>query len=122
MPGANLKSVIRLLIAIISFGITNLSFSQTLDSYPKGPIKIIVPYSAGAVTDALGRIIAMGLNESFGVTVLVENKVGAGGTIGTEQVALSPHPMDTLCDWVQPVLFQLAKPYILNYAMILRKI
>ena len=60
------------------------------ETYPKGPIKIVVPYSAGAVTDALARIIAMGLNESFGVTVVVENKVGAGGTIGTEQVAFSP--------------------------------
>lgn len=84
------KKFIKLFVVIISFCTASISLSQTTDSYPKGAIKIIVPYSAGAVTDALGRIIAMGLSESFGVSVIVENKVGAGGTIGTEQVAFSP--------------------------------
>lgn len=89
MPQIQLKRFIKLSVLIISFCTASFSFSQTVDSYPKGPIKIVVPYSAGAVTDALGRIIAMGLSESFGVSVIVENKVGAGGTIGSEQVALS---------------------------------
>ena len=89
MPQIQLKSFIKLSLLIISLCTASFSFSQTVDSYPKGPIKIVVPYSAGAVTDALGRIIAMGLSESFGVSVIVENKVGAGGTIGSEQVALS---------------------------------
>jgi tripartite-type tricarboxylate transporter receptor subunit TctC len=89
MPQIQLKSFIKLSLLIISLCTASFSFSQTVYSYPKGPIKIVVPYSAGAVTDALGRIIAMGLSESFGVSVIVENKVGAGGTIGSEQVALS---------------------------------
>ena len=76
----------RLVIAITIFS-TSIAIAQTQNTYPKGSIKIVVPYSAGAVTDMLGRIIAMGLSESFGVSVIVENKVGAGGTIGTEQVA-----------------------------------
>ncbi len=76
----------RLVIAIAIFS-TSMVIAQTQNTYPKGSIKIVVPYSAGAVTDMLGRIIAMGLSESFGVSVIVENKVGAGGTIGTEQVA-----------------------------------
>ena len=76
----------RLVIAIAIFS-TSIAIAQTQNTYPKGSIKIVVPYSAGAVTDMLGRIIAMGLSESFGVSVIVENKVGAGGTIGTEQVA-----------------------------------
>jgi len=84
------KNLIKVSVLIISLCAASFSFSQTTDAYPKGSIKIIVPYSAGAVTDALGRTIAMGLSESFGVSVIVENKVGAGGTIGTEQVALSP--------------------------------
>ena len=90
MPQIQFKSLIKLSVLIISFCTASFSFSQTADTYPKGSIKIVVPYSAGAVTDALGRIIAMGLSESFGVSVIVENKVGAGGTIGTEQVAFSP--------------------------------
>ena len=76
----------RLVIAIAIFS-TSIAIAQTQNTYPKGSIKIVVPYSAGAVTDMLGRIIAMGLSESFSVSVIVENKVGAGGTIGTEQVA-----------------------------------
>lgn len=59
------------------------------EAYPKGPIRLIVPYSAGAVTDMLGRLVAKNLQESMGVPVIVENRTGAGGTIGTDQVAKS---------------------------------
>jgi len=83
------KKFIKQLFTAIALMTATTVMSQAQEVYPKGPIKIVVPYSAGAVTDALARIIAMGLNESFGVTVVVENKVGAGGTIGTEQVAFS---------------------------------
>jgi len=82
-----LNALIKSLVIAIAIVSTSVSMAQTQNAYPKGAIKIIVPYSAGAVTDMLGRIIAMGLSESFGVSVIVENKVGAGGTIGTEQVA-----------------------------------
>lgn len=85
-----IHNLIKRLVIVIAITGVSAVIAQSQDAYPKGSIKIVVPYSAGAVTDALGRIIAMGLNESFGVTVIVENKVGAGGTIGTEQVALSP--------------------------------
>lgn len=85
-----IHNLIKRLVIVIAITGVSAVIAQSQDAYPKGSIKIVVPYSAGAVTDALGRIIAMGLNESFGATVIVENKVGAGGTIGTEQVALSP--------------------------------
>ena len=85
-----LKTLITRLFIAISITGTSAAIAQIQDTYPKGAIKIVVPYSAGAVTDALARIVAMGLSESFGVSVIVENKVGAGGTIGTEQVAFSP--------------------------------
>ena len=85
-----INKLIKQLFAAIVILSASAVMAQAQETYPKGPIKIVVPYSAGAVTDALARIIAMGLNESFGVSVVVENKVGAGGTIGTEQVAFSP--------------------------------
>ncbi len=66
------------------------------EAYPKGPIKFVVPYSAGAVTDMLGRLVARNLQESLGVTVVVENRTGAGGTLGTEHVAKSPPDGQTL--------------------------
>ena len=82
-----LNALIKRLVIAITIVSTSVAIAQTQNTYPKSAIKIVVPYSAGAVTDMLGRIIAMGLSESFGVSVIVENKVGAGGTIGTEQVA-----------------------------------
>jgi len=87
VPPMILNALIKSLVIAIAIVSTSVSMAQTQNTYPKGAIKIVVPYSAGAVTDMLGRIIAMGLSESFGVSVIVENKVGAGGTIGTEQVA-----------------------------------
>lgn len=89
-----LVTVIAIALVIAPLGFST-AFAQTPDANSKN-IKIIVPYSAGAVTDALGRLIALGLSESFGVNVIVENKVGAGGTIGTEQVAFSPPDGNTL--------------------------
>jgi tripartite-type tricarboxylate transporter receptor subunit TctC len=55
--------------------------------YPSQPIKFIVPYPAGGATDTLARTVAQKLSEAWGQPVLVENKVGASGTIGNNLVA-----------------------------------
>ena len=52
--------------------------------YPEKPIKLIVSWSPGGTTDILARIMAQGLTEKLGQTVLVENKPGGGNNIGTE--------------------------------------
>jgi tripartite-type tricarboxylate transporter receptor subunit TctC len=57
--------------------------------YPEKPIKLIVAWSPGGTTDILARIIAQGLTEKLGQTVLVENKPGGGNNIGTEYVIRS---------------------------------
>ena len=59
-------------------------------AYPDHPIKMILPFSAGGGTDVVGRIIAKGLSERLGQQVVVENRAGAGSTIGTDAVAKSP--------------------------------
>jgi tripartite-type tricarboxylate transporter receptor subunit TctC len=56
-------------------------------AYPSRVIKMIVPYPAGGTTDFLGRLVADQLNSGLGATVVVENKPGAGTSIGAEQVA-----------------------------------
>ncbi len=56
-------------------------------SYPSQTIKMIVPYPAGGTTDLLGRMVADQLQTGIGATVVVENKPGAGTTLGAEQVA-----------------------------------
>ena len=57
--------------------------------YPSKPIKMIVGFSPGGFTDVLGRLIAQKLQERMGQPVIVENKVGAAGTIGADFVAKS---------------------------------
>jgi len=58
-------------------------------SYPDRPIKILVGFSAGGGTDVVARIVAQKLSESFGQTVVVENRPGASGLIAAEAVARS---------------------------------
>src|SRR3984893_6752250 len=58
-------------------------------AYPSRNIKMIVPYPAGGTTDFLGRLVAEQLKSGLGATVIVENKPGAGTTLGAEQVAKS---------------------------------
>ncbi len=60
------------------------ALSQT---YPSKPIRIIVPFAAGGPTDTHSRWAAQHLNAAFGQPVLVDNRGGAGGVIGTEAVA-----------------------------------
>ncbi|WP_370635976.1 Bug family tripartite tricarboxylate transporter substrate binding protein [Paralcaligenes sp. KSB-10] len=57
------------------------------DSYPSQPIKLIVPFPPGGPTDALARRLAQGLSKPLGQSVIVENKSGAGGNIGSDYVA-----------------------------------
>lgn len=67
-------------------------------NYPSRPIRIIVPFSAGGVVDSTARIIAEKLGAKYGQPVIVENKAGAGGAIGTEFVAKSaPDGYTLLC-------------------------
>lgn len=64
--------------------------SHAADTYPSRLIKVIVPISAGSTTDVIARQVADGLRNSFGQTVLIDNKPGAGGTIGSAMVAKAP--------------------------------
>lgn len=74
-------------LAATAVAATGLAHAEA--GYPSKPIKIIVPYSAGAVTDMLGRLVAKSLQDKLLVPVIVDNRVGAGGTLGTSLAAKS---------------------------------
>lgn len=78
-----------LVVALIS-GIVGLSMpapQAVAQAWPDKPIRVIVPFSAGGTVDAVARIVAERMAQSLGQGVVVENRLGAGGVIGTEAVA-----------------------------------
>jgi tripartite-type tricarboxylate transporter receptor subunit TctC len=77
---------IRSLLAAALLCTAPALFAQT---YPTKPIKLVVPFPAGGATDILGRAVAQKMADKLGQSVVVENRPGAGGTIGADQVAKS---------------------------------
>ncbi|CCN17739.1 tripartite tricarboxylate transporter substrate binding protein [Bordetella bronchiseptica] len=61
--------------------------AASADTYPSKPVRLIVPYTPGGATDMVARIVAQHLGARLGQSVIVENKPGAGGNIGSQMVA-----------------------------------
>jgi tripartite-type tricarboxylate transporter receptor subunit TctC len=61
--------------------------ANAADGYPQKPVRLVVPFSPGGGTDLLARAVSDKLTEVLGVTIIVDNRAGAGSTIGTAQVA-----------------------------------
>jgi tripartite-type tricarboxylate transporter receptor subunit TctC len=65
-------------------------------TYPSKPVRVVVPYPAGSTPDIIGRTLAERLQKAFGQPFVVENRSGAGGSIGAEAVAKAPADGHTL--------------------------
>lgn len=64
--------------------------AQAQDNFPSGPVKIVVPYPPGGSTDAVARMIAPGMSKRLNQSVVIDNRGGAAGNIGTAIVAHAP--------------------------------
>jgi tripartite-type tricarboxylate transporter receptor subunit TctC len=64
--------------------------AASAQAFPSRPVKLVVPFPPGGSVDNIGRLIAQKLTETWGQTVVVENKPGAGGNLGADLVAKSP--------------------------------
>ena len=67
-----------------------LSASVFAQSFPQRPVRLIVAYATGGVSDIMGRVLAARMSETLGQPMIVENRAGAGGMIGTDYVAKQP--------------------------------
>jgi tripartite-type tricarboxylate transporter receptor subunit TctC len=89
-----LTAVIRAAcVAVLVLSGASVVSAQT---YPSGPMRLIVPFPPGGGTDILARSIAQKLNEAWGQTVIVDNRGGANGTIGAALAAKAPPDGQTL--------------------------
>ena len=75
------------LIGTMTLGLATQVFAQ---AWPTKPIRLVVPFPAGGSTDVVGRVIAQELSLRLGQSVVVDNRGGASGTIGSEAVARLP--------------------------------
>lgn len=84
--GRSLLGVAAMLLGLFG-ALCGSAYAQSLSTYPNKPIKLVVPFTPGGVTDTSGRLIAAQLSKRLGQQVIVDNKPGASGNIGTQQVA-----------------------------------
>ena len=92
VPTARYAMTLRLL-TLLSITVAALALSTVsprAQSWPSRPVKIVVPYGPGGITDVIARLVADRFSKAFGQPFVVDNRGGAGGAIGTEAVARAP--------------------------------
>ncbi len=89
MKKNNFNLALKMAIAWMAFCLM-VSVGAQAQTYPSKPIRLIVPFPAGGATDIFARTLSQKLAEKLGTSVVVDNKPGAGGTLGSDMVAKAP--------------------------------
>jgi tripartite-type tricarboxylate transporter receptor subunit TctC len=84
------RVLIRFLAVMLTLFVANGATPVIAQEFPTKPIRLIVPYSAGGLTDLVARVLQEPIREELGQTLIVENKGGAAGTIGAREVLNAP--------------------------------
>jgi tripartite-type tricarboxylate transporter receptor subunit TctC len=84
------QNVLRLLPALVAVAALAASPCAFAQSWPSKPVRVVVPFSTGGTADILGRIAAQQLSKQLGQPFVIDNKPGAGATIGAADVAKAP--------------------------------
>lgn len=77
----------RLLRLAAAFAVVGTSGLTHAESWPTKPVRVIVPFTAGGPTDILARLVGQQLSQSLGQQFVIDNRPGAGGTVGTAELA-----------------------------------
>lgn len=79
-----MTAFVRAFLACVGLAIAPLANAQ---SFPSGPVRVVVPYTAGGATDVVARAVFEDLGRAWGQSIVIENKPGAGTALGAETVA-----------------------------------
>jgi len=85
-----MSTAVRRLAAVLGLCVLWVAPSGAQPQWPERPIRIVVPFAAGGTNDLTARVVAEKLTAALGQPVLVENRAGAGGSVGAEAVARAP--------------------------------
>jgi tripartite-type tricarboxylate transporter receptor subunit TctC len=88
LPNLRRRFVVAGLVAAVAA--TCAAAARAADAWPARPITLVVPFAAGGTTDIIARAVGQKLGDALHQTVIVENRPGAGGTMGAATVAKSP--------------------------------
>ena len=91
--------------ALVAAGVMLAALSASAQTFPSKNIHIVVAYAPGGTGDIVARLIAPQLGAALGQTVVIENRAGATGAIGTQAVVSAPRPTATPCCWGRPARF-----------------
>jgi len=86
----NYRSILARTALVAAAAAAFVSLSAFAQTYPSRPIRIVVPYPPGGSNDIMGRLVGQKFSEAFGVQVVIDNRGGGNGVIGTEIIQRAP--------------------------------